>query len=356
MSYPAIEINLSKIRENTKVITNLCKDYGIDIVGVTKVSNGSIEIAQAMIQGGIKIIGDSRLGNLKNYEDLSVKKMLVRLPMMSEVGEVVRLCHISLNSEIETIKALSIEAQKAGKIHEIILMVDVGDLREGIFDEEEIVETVKEILKLKGIRLIGLGTNLTCFGAIIPSKENLGKLVTIRDNINKEFNIDLEVISGGNSSSLCLIMNGEMPKGINQLRLGTSLLLGLIEVIWTRIPNTHVDAFKLIAEIIEVKEKPSKPIGEIAMDAFRNVPTFEDKGQMKRAICAVGRQDCEPDFMIPEDERISILGCSSDHLILDITHCHKDYEVGDKMTFILDYIGILRCMTSAHVRKIYVNQ
>lgn len=354
MKYPAIEVNLSKIRKNTEIITNICKEYGIDVVGVTKVSSGSIELAKTFIEGGVKTIGDSKINNLKVYENLPVKKMLVRIPMISEAEDVVKYADISLNSEIEVIKALSQEAEKIGKIHEVILMIDVGDLREGIFDEDEVIKTVEEIIKLKGVKLKGIGTNLTCYGCIIPSKENLSKLIDIKEKIRDKFNIELEVISGGNSSSLCLIQNGQMPKGINQLRLGTALLLGLVEVTWTRIPGTYIDAFKLIAEIAEIKKKPSKPIGEPAMDAFRNTPTFEDKGDMIRAICAVGKQDCDPQFMIPEDERIEILGGSSDHLILDITKCKDDYKVGDKISFVLDYVAILRSMTSPHINKIYV--
>lgn len=355
MKYPIIEINTFKIRKNTEIITRMCKNLGINVVGVTKVSNGSVELAQAMVKGGVKILGDSRLNNLRNYQNILVKKMLLRLPMISEAFNVVKLADISLNSEIEVIKVLSKEAEKIGKVHEVILMVDVGDLREGFFYEYEIMETVEDILKLKGVKLIGVGTNLTCFGAIIPSKENLGKLVAIKDSINKKFDINLEIVSGGNSSSLFLIQNGKMPQGINQLRIGTGLILGLIEVTWTRVPNTYIDAFKLITEIIEIKEKPSKPIGEVAMDAFRNTPIFEDKGEMKRAICAVGKQDCDPQFMIPEDENIKILGSSSDHLILDITKSQYDYKVGDKLSFVLDYVAILRCMTSSHVRKVYID-
>lgn len=354
MKYPVIEISLSKIRKNTEIITNICKEYGIQVVGVTKVFSGSIELAKTFIEGGVEIIGDSKINNLKIYQSLPAKKMLVRIPMISQAKDVVKYADISLNSEIEVIKALSREALNMDKIHEIILMVDVGDLREGIFDENEVMEVVEEIIKLRGVKLIGIGTNLTCFGAIVPTKENLGKLIDIRDKIESKFNINLEVISGGNSSSLSLIQKGQMPREINQLRLGTALILGLIEVTWTRIPGTYIDAFKLIAEIVEIKKKPSKPIGEVAIDAFRNTPTFEDKGDMIRAICAVGKQDCDPQFMIPEDERIKILGSSSDHLILDITKCKDDYKVGDKISFLLDYVAILRCMTSPHIDKIYV--
>ncbi|HEY8362212.1 MAG TPA: alanine racemase, partial [Tissierellaceae bacterium] len=228
MKYPAIEIDLSKIRKNTEIVVDMCREYGIDVVGVTKVSNGSVDLAKAYIEGGVRILGDSRIENLKAYESLPVKKMLIRIPMLSEAEDVVRYADISLNSEIEVIRALSREAEKIGKVHEIILMIDVGDLREGIYYENEVFETVEEILKLKGVKLTGIGTNLTCFGAIIPSRENLGRLVDIKDKIERKFNISIEVISGGNSSSLCLIQKDEMPKGINQLRIGTALILGLI--------------------------------------------------------------------------------------------------------------------------------
>jgi predicted amino acid racemase len=354
MDYPCIKVNLGKIRENVRIVTNICKSKGIKVVGVTKATSGSIEVAKAMVEGGVQIIGDSKLINLKRFQHIPVKKMLIRLPMISEIKDLVKFVDVSLNSEIEVIRAISHEAEKNNKIHKIILMIDVGDLREGIFEENEVMMAVKEILKLKGIKLIGIGTNLTCFGGIIPSKENLGKLIDIKKKIDDKFGIKLDVVSGGNSSSLCLIENKKMPKGINQLRLGTSLLLGLIEVTWTKIPNTYDNVFKLVTEIIEIKKKPSKPIGKIAMDAFRNTPVFKDKGIMKRAICAIGKQDCEPRFMIPEDEKISIIGSSSDHLILDITDCDYNYRVGDKISFILDYVAILRSMTSPYVKKVYV--
>lgn len=356
MQYPFIEVDIKKIRHNAKVVTDICKKNGVNPVGVTKVSSGSIELAQAMIDGGIDTLGDSKLDNLEKFKDLPAKKMLLRLPAMSEAKRLVEFADISLNSEIKIIEAISKEAVKLGKTHEIVLMIDVGDLREGIFynNKDTIMKTISQILDLEGVKLVGIGTNLTCYGAIIPSKENVGQLADIKKEIEEKFNIELELISGGNSSSLCLIQHEELPEGVNQMRLGTSIILGLVEVTWTMIPDTYNDAFKLKAEIVEVQEKPSMPIGEVAMDAFRNVPTFEDKGMMKRAICAVGKQDCDPQFMLPDDENINILGSSSDHLILDITNSDRDYEIGDIISFTLDYVAILRCMTSPYVKRIYI--
>lgn len=327
---------------------------GITPVGVVKVFNGSIEIVETMIDGGIKIIGDSRLKNLKRYSHIPIKKMLLRLPMISETKSLVELVDVSLNSEIEVIRAISDEAEKLNKTHEIILMIEVGDLREGIYDEKEIIKTVKEVSKLSGVNLKGLGTNLNCYGSINPTSKNLGRLLEMRDMINDELRINLEIMSGGNSGSLALIQRDEMPEGINQLRIGTAFFFGLIKSSLQRIPKTHSDAFKLIAEIIEIKKKPSKPFGEVGVDAFRNTPTFIDKGIRKRAICAIGRQDTDPKFMYPEDKKIEILGSSSDHLVLDITNCRNDYRVGDRVIFILDYMSLLKCMTSTHVVKKYI--
>ncbi|EOD01613.1 ornithine racemase Orr [Caldisalinibacter kiritimatiensis] len=357
MKYPRLEISLPKITHNTKVVVGICRKYGIEVVGVNKVSCGSFEIAQAMVNGGVEIIADSRLENLINIKDINVKKMLLRLPMISAVEEVVEYADISLNSELKTIKKISEIADRKGKVHNVVLMIDVGDLREGIFKEDDVFKIVKEIIKLKGINLLGLGTNLTCFGGVIPTEDNLGKLISLKNKIEDIYNIKLNVLSGGNSSSLHLIQKGQqIPKGINQLRLGTSLILGTIEVTNSIIQGTHRDAFRLIAEIVEIKQKPSKPIGKIVNDAFGNIPVFKDRGIRKRAICAIGKQDIDLNWMKSEDKDIIILGGSSDHLILDITDCNTNYDVGDKIIFILDYVAILKAMTSQYVNKVYLQE
>ena len=55
-------------------------------------------------------------------------------------------------------------------------------------------------------------------------------------------------------------------------------------------PGTRQDTVKLVAEVIELKRKPSMPIGKIGKDAFGNTPVFEDKGIRLRAILAVGNR------------------------------------------------------------------
>ncbi|MCT4595137.1 MAG: ornithine racemase Orr [Anaeromicrobium sp.] len=350
---PRIEVNLEKLKENTKTLVHLCSKENIRPAIVTKAFCGDERITRAIVEEGIDLIGDARTENLKNLAGFKEEKLLLRLPMMSEISHVIDYVDISLNSEIDTMKELSKEALRKNKVHKVVLMLDLGDLREGVL-EEDIFFTVEEILKLKGIKLIGVGTNLTCFGAVIPDEINLGKLERYAKEIEKKFNIELSLISGGNSSSVYLIGQGRMPKRINNVRLGEAILLGNETAYGEKIENTHNDVFQLVAQIIELKEKPSVPIGEIGKDAFGNVPLFEDRGIRERAILGVGKQDIMLDSIYPIDENIIILGSSSDHLIVDVTDCPREYKIGDEIKFNMAYGTLLRSMTSKYVHKEYL--
>jgi len=268
---------------------------------------------------------------------------------------VVKYVDLSFNSELSTIGLLNEAAGRAGVVHRILLMIDLGDLREGIFykNEELILHTVEEILAMDHIQLYGIGVNLTCYGAIIPKKDNLSNLVAIGRKIEDKFGIKLSMISGGNSSSIYLIGKGELPEGINNLRLGESFLLGNDTAYGAKLPGTVSDTLTLEAQIVELKEKPSLPIGEVGVDAFGQKPYYEDRGIIKRAIIAIGKQDTDIDSMEPLDEKIDILGGSSDHIILDVTKSEVDYQVGDVVRFVLGYGGMLKTATSPYVEKVY---
>ena len=355
--YPRLVIDLKKVKNNLDKTIELVKGSGCSLMIVTKGYCADNEITKLLEESDIDYYADSRIQNLKKYEGTRKQRVLLRLPMMSEADEVVRYVDISLNSEIETIKKLNEECVKQNKKHKILLMIDLGDLREGIFfkNEDEIYHAVEEILKLSNIELYGLGVNLTCYGAVIPKKDNLSILVDIASKIEEKFNIKLQMLSGGNSSSVYLIGRNELPEGINNLRVGEAFLLGDETAYSQMLEGFDDDAFTLEAEIIELKVKQSVPIGEIGVDAFGNKPFYEDLGIIKRAIIAVGRQDVDPENLHPIDSKISILGASSDHLILNVNNSDNDYKVGDVVKFKLSYSSLLRATTSsAYVERAYI--
>jgi predicted amino acid racemase len=352
--YPRVLIDLNKFKTNVEVVKGRMDRNGIEVYGVTKVFCAEQNLTNIYVEAGLAAVADSRIQNIRKLKNLDVKKVLLRIPMPTEVIEVVTYADVSLNSEISTIKLLSDEALRQGKVHEVILMIDLGDLREGIFDEDELYNVTEKARKLKGVKIIGIGTNLTCFGAVIPTLEHMERMVEIKKNLEARSGMEIGIISGGNSSSYYLLEEGSLPGEINNLRIGEIFVCGNETAYGTRVAGTYDDVFILEAEIIECKRKPSLPIGESGMDAFGKQPVYEDKGEMLRGIVAIGKQDADISGLVPLDDHIEILGRSSDHMILDLTQSSQVYGVGDIMRFKLKYPGILSVMTSEYVEKSYI--
>ena len=352
LSGPIITVDLKKIEDNTRRIVDFCGEHTIDVIGVSKVTCGLPSVAKAMISGGVKGIGESRIENINRLRmsGINCPVTLLRIPPLSGVDEIVNSVDVSLNSELSVIKELSRSADKKGKVHEVILMMDLGDLREGIWPGD-LMKIASETVQLPGVKLIGLGTNLTCYGGVLPSEKNMHVLADYAHRIEETLNIKLSILSGGNSSSLDLVRQGKMPKEINQLRIGEAIMLGRETAYGKSWPGTSMDAFTLEAELIEIKQKPSLPIGETGMDAFGGKPLFEDKGEMIRGILNIGREDVDVDGISPINKSLSIIGSSSDHLLLNMTKADKKPELGHRIGFSLNYGALLAGMTSAYVLK-----
>jgi len=348
--YPRILVDLEKLSHNAMTVFSMMKNTGIDHpFVVTKMLAGNKAIAKIFEKTGFSYLADSRIDNLKAFESIAMKKVLLRIPMGFEAKKVIRFSDISLNSELETIRILNHEAQKQGKNHKIILMFDLGDLREGIWFDDDYIVLVEEILKLTHIDLFGIGTNLTCYGGVIPTTSMMERLIEMKRTIESTFNIFIPIVSGGNSSSIHLVMQGLMPDGINNLRLGEIIVLGRETSFGQKIEGLYDDVFTVEAKVIELKTKPSYPIGETGLDSFGVVPVIEDKGMMRRAILAIGKQDVHPHNLTPKDPSLHVIGGSSDHLIMEDTF--SKLHLQDTVSFHLNYPGLLQCMTSKYVYK-----
>ena len=349
LSIPKIEFNLEKIAHNAKALKELYHSKGIDIIGVTKVVCGNIEIANTLVKSGIQVLGDSRISNIKKMRRAGVDAqfLLIRIPSISQIDDVTKFADISLNSELAVIKKLSRSAIRYNKIHKIILMVELGDLREGLMPSE-LKETVKQVLKLQGIKLYGIGTNLSCFGGIQPDKEKMHYLSTLAEDIERQFKLKLRVVSGGNSANYNWFSTSKNVGRINNLRIGESIFLGCEALYRKPIPGLFTDAFTLTAEVIESKIKPSAPYGKIGQNAFGKTQVFPNHGQMKRAILNIGLQDVLVAGLTPRID-IKILGASSDYTIVNAKLINL--SVGNQLEFGLNYAALLSAMTSPYIIK-----
>ncbi|MDD2214860.1 MAG: alanine/ornithine racemase family PLP-dependent enzyme [Oscillospiraceae bacterium] len=351
MGLPRLTIDLAGIRQNVSVLRKLCQDRGVFIAGVTKGVSGSSQIARNYLAAGLTVLADARVQNLQKLSDLNAEKWLIRLPLPSEAGLTVQYADVSLNSDWDTICALDRAAQKAGRRHGVILMADLGDLREGEVDPEKILQLADQVTALKGIELRGVGTNLTCLSFIHPDQTKMLQLQALAQRLPMN---QSPIVSAGNSASLNLLLTTGFPAGVNNLRLGESLLVGRERSHYQYLPGTRHDTFILSAELVELKTKPSVPWGEAGADSYGRIPPRPaDRGPRLRGIVAVGRQDCDIETMWPQDRGIEILGASSDYVVLDLTQSARSYRVGDVIQFELGYFAIMRAMTSPYVSVSY---
>jgi predicted amino acid racemase len=281
--------------------------------------------------------------------DVQAKFLQLRT-LLSEAEAVVKYADISLNTELPVIRALSKIAVGSNATHKIILMVELGDLREGVMPID-LNNTVRSVLKLEGIELVGIGTNLACFGGIRPDERKMKQLSSIANDLEKRFNISLSIISGGNSANYNWFASSEDLGRINNLRLGESIFLGCEPLDKEPIPELFTDAFTLYAEVIESGFKPSVPYGETGLDAFGNKPVFEDHGQIRRSVLGIGKQDVRSEGLKPPSD-MTILGANSDHLILNTNK--TSLKVGDTVSFGLNYGSLLSAMNSNTIAKRYV--
>lgn len=348
--YPKLEINTNDIINNFYKIKSMC-NKNCNITLVTKMLSGNFEVVNKIIkETNISDIADAHIYNMKYYADLPVRKWLIRQPGISEIEDVVKYVDISFNSELVILEKLNSEAKKQNKIHNVLLTYELGDLREGC-NKEELYGLIKETKKLENIKVLGISANLSCYGGVIPTKENMAELKKLAEDIEKDLDFKIEILSAPNTSAIPMIKNGEIPEKINSMRIGEAILCGYNTSYDQKIDGCSSDTFLIKAEIVEVKNKPSVPRGTIYVNAEGNKPQFEDLGIRKKALISLGNEDINITELLPKDKKIKVLGGCSNYTVLDVTDCDKDYKVGDIITFNIKYFSILKAMSSKYVEK-----
>ena len=353
--YPKLLIDAKKVEDNVRAVVALCAEHGLRVVGVSKDVCCDPHIARAMVAGGVSAIADSRVDNLLRIQDLDIEKWLIRTPAPSDAARIVACCDLSLNSEEATIRALDVAAREAGCVHKVVLMYDLGDLREGFVDADELLAAAKLSMELPNIELAGVGANLNCLSFVQPDAEKMAELIRVANLVKTECGLgDDFIVTGGNSASIHMMMTEGLPAGITDLRLGESLLFGKERARYQFLPGTQHDAFVIETEVVESKRKPSKPWGTIGPDSYGVIHEFEDVGEQVRAIVTGGSQDFDIEVMEPQDPRVKVIASSCDHTVLDMTACPDDYPVGSTVRLVCGYHATLHAYTSAFVEKVHV--
>lgn len=352
---PRLEIFPDRLAANARAVLQACRRHGARVACVTKVACAHPAVARAFQEAGADMIGDSRLANLQAVAEagITLPLLLLRGPTPSQVTDVVRTADLSLCSSPAALRLLSRAARFLNRRHQVILMVDLGDLREGLWPDQ-VVPALRAAARLPGIRVVGLGCNFACFAGVAPTTGALETLVALRDRGRQETGLDLDLLSGGTSACLPLLAAGGVPEAINHFRIGEAIALGTSPLDRTPWPGTRQDTFRLVAEVIEVARKPSAPAGGGGQNAFGERPRFPDRGFRRRAILDLGRQDVVVDGLQPELPGVQVLGGSSDHLLLDVEDAGAEVAPGVELGFLPSYGALLALSTSPYVQKVVV--
>lgn len=350
-----LTLDRKKLRHNYQFLDDLFKENDIEWATVSKLLCGSEQYIKELIGCGTKEICDSRISNLKIIKkiDSSIQTVYIKPPAISHIEEIVKYADASFNTEFETIQALSDEAKKQGVTHKVIIMIELGDLREGIMGDH-LIDFYAKIFELPNIEVTGIGANLNCLHGVMPSEDKLIQLSLYEQLVEAKFGKKIPWVTGGTSVVIPLLFRKQIPEGINHFRVGETLFFGADLFEETTIEGMHDDVFMLSAEIIEITEKPKVPSGVIETNPSGDTYEIneEDFGKTsQRAIIDIGLLDISPDFLIAEDSNLEISGASSDMLILDLNNTSKEYHVGDFISFKLEYMGALRLLNSNYIDK-----
>jgi len=350
-----VELDRDKLHSNFEYLSEKLSKHEVEWGIVTKLLCGNKLFLQEVLDLGIKEIHDSRISNLKAVKELdsSVQTVYIKPPAKRSIKKLVRYADVSLNTELVTLRMINKEAKRQDKRHKVVIMIELGDLREGVMGEE-VVDFFSEVFDLEYIDVVGIGSNLNCLHGVMPSPDKFIQLNLYRELIKARFDYHIRDISGGTSVVLPMLFRNQLPKAVNHFRIGEALYFGLNLEDQSTFEGMHNDVFKLRMEIIELTEKPMVPVGELAENPSGETLEIDESLYGKtslRAILDAGLLDISPDFLIPYDENIEIVGASSDMLVLDLGNSKEDYQVGGLVDFKLKYMGALGIMSSDYIEK-----
>lgn len=350
-----VKLYKSELRHNYEFLDNLFKENGIKWGITTKLLCGSRGFLEEVINLGVGEVHDSRISNLRVIKEIDPDTITIYIkpPPKDAIPDVVKYADISLNTELTTMHELSDEAQKQNTVHKVIIMIEMGDLREGVM-REDLINFYEKVFKLPGIEVVGLGTNLNCMHGVMPDGDKLIQLALYKQIIELRFKKSIPLVSGGTTVTIPLLLRDQLPTGVNHFRVGEALFFGKDLFTDGVIEGMSDQVMELYTQIIEISEKPLVPTGDFGANPQGKTSEVNEDDYGKtayRAIVDIGVLDIQPDYLIPVNDNITITDASSDMLILDVGTNPKGYKVGDMIRFKLKYMGALGLMSSDYIEK-----
>lgn len=350
-----VKLYRNELRHNYEYLDKLFKKNEIKWGITTKLLCGNRDFINEVIELGVGEVHDSRISNLRVVKNIDPDTVTIYIkpPPKDTIPELIKYADISLNTELSTMHELSEEAVRQDKIHKVIIMIEMGDLREGVM-RDDLVDFYEKVFRLPGLEVVGLGTNLNCLHGVMPDGDKLIQLALYKQIIELRFRKKIPLVSGGTTVTIPLLLNNQLPEGVNHFRVGEALFFGKDLFTDGVIEGMSDQVLELYTQIIEISEKPMVPTGELGVNPQGRTTQIRDEDRGKtayRAIVDIGTLDIQPNYLIPVNDNLTISDASSDMLVLDVGGNPEEYKVGDMIRFKLKYMGALGLMSSDYIEK-----
>jgi predicted amino acid racemase len=350
-----VKLYRSELRHNYEFLDKLFKENDIKWGITTKLLCGNRDFINEVIDLGVGEVHDSRISNLRVVKNIDPDTVTIYIkpPPKDTIPELIEYADISLNTELSTMHELSEEAVRQDKVHKVIIMIEMGDLREGVM-RDDLMDFYEKVFRLPGLEVVGIGTNLNCLHGVMPDGDKLIQLALYKQIIELRFKKKIPLVSGGTTVTIPLLLNNQLPDGINHFRVGEALYFGKDLFSDGVIEGMSDQVMELYTQIIEISEKPMVPTGDLGVNPQGKTADINEKDRGKtayRAIVDIGTLDIQPNYLIPVNENLTISDASSDMLVLDVGENPEGYKVGDMIRFKLKYMGALGLMSSDYIEK-----
>ncbi|MFO7865118.1 MAG: alanine racemase [Salinivirgaceae bacterium] len=357
-----LNIKVSEIKKNIQTLTDYFNKHNVQWSLVTKVFSGDQDFLRELLTPDViknlHSVGDSRLTSLKNLKSVhpQMRTIYIKPPARVYADDIVKYADISLNSSYNTIAALNDAAKKQNKVHEIILMVEMGELREGI-ERDNLVNFYKRVFEMSNIEVIGLGSNLGCMYGVEPTYDKLLQLSLYKKLIELKFDKKINLISGGSSITLPLLEQGSVPPEINHFRIGEAVFFGTSPYDNEQFLELSTDTFNFYANIIELEEKGIVPDGVISEANIGHTAGFKEEDLYRttyKGIVDFGMLDVDYHDLTPVDPSIKFVGTTSDMTVYDLgdnvdDKGEKKYAINTPLCFKPSYMAAARLLNSKFI-------
>ncbi len=344
---PQLHVDTGVIGRNTEAVAGLLRGRGLDLVGVTKGCLGEPRVGAAMLAGGAVALADTRDHNLRCLRGALPEAALHRIylpPVCApfELGDVTYISSPSGATAVAETPALG-----SGRRRQVVIVVESGDLREGV-PIEGLIALAEMVVHDPRLELVGVATNYACFkGGPAGIRESLGTVARAARAL-RAAGMPVHRVSGGNSSVLALLRPDDpgesahhhagrgsseaegIPAEVTELRCGEALLLGQDALFHRPLPGCAC-ACRLRAEVLEEYTKSPSSKGE------------------RRLVLGLGSQDLGSGAVRFVEPGLRELGRSGDYLVVESGAGGPRAGIGGVIEMIPSYEALVAAWTSPYV-------